>query len=219
VRIVLLGPPGAGKGTKAAAIAAAYRVPHIATGDIFRDNARQQTELGRLAQGYMDRGELVPDDVVIAMVRNRLQLDDAAIGFLLDGFPRTVPQALALEAVLAEEQRPLQAVVSFTIPDEIVIRRIADRRSCPDCGAVYHLESAPPEVADICDRCKGWLVQRPDDAEDVVRHRLEEYHAKTAKLEAFYRERGLLRELDAVGPVEEVTRRALALLDGKGVSR
>jgi adenylate kinase len=217
MRIVLLGPPGAGKGTQAAAIAAAHRVPHIATGDIFRDHAREATALGRLAQGYMERGELVPDEVVIAMVTDRLGQADARGGFLLDGFPRTVPQALELERVLEREGRPLHAVLRFAIPDGLVIRRIADRRTCPDCGAVYQLESAPPLVDEVCDHCGGKLYQRADDAEDVVRHRLEEYHEKTAPLEAFYRERGLLRDLDAVGPVEEVTRRAPTLLDGTGV--
>jgi adenylate kinase len=212
MRVVLLGPPGAGKGTQAAAIAAAYRIPHIATGDIFRDNARERTVLGLAAEEYMNRGELVPDGIVIGMVKDRLDLEDAREGFLLDGFPRTVPQALELERVLAEAARPLHAVLRFAIPADLVIHRIANRRSCPDCGAVYQLDSASSLVEGVCDHCGGTLIQREDDDEHVVRRRLEEYEEKTAPLEEFYAQRGLLRDLDAVGAIEEVTARALALL-------
>jgi adenylate kinase len=185
MRLVLLGPPGAGKGTQAAAIAGAYRIPHISTGDIFRDNARRQTPLGLQAASFMDRGALVPDEVVIRMVMDRIDQQDAAHGFLLDGFPRTVPQAIALEDALAEEARPLDAVLRFVVDDEEAIARLVRR---------------------------GAIEGRSDDTEDVIRRRLEEYHAKTEPLEAFYAERGQLRDVEAVGPVEEITRRALEAL-------
>jgi adenylate kinase len=212
VRLVLLGPPGAGKGTQAIHIAAAFDVPRIATGDIFRENVKQGTPLGREAHAYMERGDLVPDDVVIRMVRDRLQRDDVAPGFLLDGFPRTVPQAVALEDFLADVNRPLDVVLRFQIPEDDVVRRIVHRRVCPACGAVFHLEFAPPKVDGVCDACGGELVHRKDDTEEVVRHRLEEYHRKTEPLEFFYWERGLLRDIEATGAVDEVTARTLAVL-------
>jgi len=213
VRLVLLGPPGAGKGTQATAIAEAYAVPHIATGDIFRENVKQATPLGEEAQTYMDRGDLVPDNVVIRMVTDRLQRDDARNGFLLDGFPRTVPQAMALEDFLAEQNRPLEVVLRFRVPEDVVVERIVKRRTCPQCRAVYHLDHAPPRAQGICDRCGAELVQRKDDTEDVVRRRLEEYHAKTERLEFFYWERGLLRDVEAVGSVADVAARTMEALD------
>jgi len=213
VRLVLLGPPGAGKGTQAVQIARAFGVPQIATGDIFRHNVRNETELGRQAKSFMDRGDLVPDDIVIGMVKDRLGQDDAEKGFLLDGFPRTVPQAVALEDFLASENRPLDVVLRFNVPESEVVRRIVNRRSCPNDGSVYHLEFAPPKVEGVCDECGAELIQRKDDTKEVVLHRLEEYHAKTERLEYFYWERGLLRDVESVGPVEEVTKRTLALLD------
>jgi adenylate kinase len=212
VRLVLLGPPGAGKGTQAEHIAAAFDIPHIATGDIFRDNVRQGTPLGQEAKGYMDRGELVPDDVVIGMVDDRLTAGDAEKGFLLDGFPRTVPQAEALEELLAKRDMPLGAVVRFLVDDEVVVDRISRRRTCPACNAVYHIEASPPAAAGVCDECGSELTQRADDSAEVVLRRLEEYRSKTQPLEAFYAERGLLRDIDAVGSVEEISRRALELL-------
>lgn len=213
MRLVLLGPPGAGKGTQAVHIARAFTVPRIATGDIFRENVKQDTELGREAQAFMARGDLVPDDVVIRMVDDRLGRPDAERGFLLDGFPRTVPQAVALEDMLARANRPLDVVLRFQVPEDVIVGRIVHRRVCPTCDAVYHLEFAPPKVADVCDVCGSKLVHRGDDTEQVVRHRLEEYHQKTEPLEFFYWERGLLRDVDAVGPVDEVMKRTLDALD------
>ena len=213
MRLVLLGPPGAGKGTQAVHIARAFAVPRIATGDIFRENVRNETPLGKEAKNYMDRGDLVPDEVVIGMVKDRLSQDDAEKGFLLDGFPRTVPQAVALEDYLANENRPLDVVLRFNVPESEVVRRIVNRRTCPNDGSVYHLEFAPPRKEGICDECGTPLVHRKDDTQEVVLHRLQEYHEKTERLEYFYWERGLLRDVDSIGPVEEVTRRTLKLLD------
>lgn len=188
-RLVLLGPPGAGKGTQATRVAAAFAVPHIATGDIFREHVRGSTPLGRAAKEYMDGGDLVPDEVVIGMVTERLGHDDARHGFLLDGFPRTVPQALALEDVLTAADRPLEAVLRFVVDTDEVVRRLAGRRA---------------------------EEGRDDDEVEVVRHRLEEYRTKTEPLEFFYAERGLLRDVDAVGPVDEVTDRTMAVLRRAG---
>jgi len=213
VRLVLLGPPGAGKGTQAHHVARVFGVPAIATGDIFRANVRNETQLGREAKSYMDRGDLVPDEIVIGMVTDRLEQPDASDGFLLDGFPRTVPQAMALEDYLAKADRPLDVVLRFNVPESEIVRRIVHRRSCPKDGAVYHLEFAPPKTDGMCDECGTELVHRKDDTEEVVRHRLEEYHSKTEKLEYFYWERGLLRDIDSVGPVEDVAKHVIDLLD------
>ncbi len=213
MRLVLLGPPGAGKGTQAVHIARAFGIPRIATGDIFRENVRNETPLGKEAKAYMDRGDLVPDQVVIGMVKDRLSQDDADKGFLLDGFPRTVPQAVALEDYLAGENRPLDVVLRFNVPESEVVRRIVNRRTCPVDGTVYHLEFAPPRKEGLCDECGTALVHRKDDSREVVLHRLQEYHEKTERLEFFYWERGLLRDVESVGPVDEVTKRTLTLLD------
>jgi adenylate kinase len=209
LRVVLVGPPGAGKGTQALRIAEAYGIPHIATGDIFRANVKGGTALGQKAQSYMDAGELVPDEIVVEMVRERLQEDDAAGGFLLDGFPRTVPQAEALEDLLVELGRPLHAVLRFSIEDDEVVRRIAGRRVCGECGATYHVEVDPPQEDGVCDRCGAEVLQRDDDREEVVRTRLDVYLRETQPLEFFYWERGLLVDVDAVGGVDTVTERAL----------
>lgn len=213
MRLVLLGPPGAGKGTQAVHIARTFGIAQIATGDIFRSNVRSQTALGTKAKAYMERGDLVPDDIVIGMVTDRLSQPDAEKGFVLDGFPRTVPQAVALEDFLAANDRPLDVVLRFNLPESEVVRRIVNRRTCPKDGSVYHLEFAPPRNEGLCDECGTPLVQRKDDTREVVLHRLQEYHDKTERLEYFYWERGLLRDVESVGPVEEVTRRALKLLD------
>jgi adenylate kinase len=212
VRIVLFGPPGAGKGTQAHRLADWYEIGLIATGDIFRKNVRRETPLGLKAKSYMDAGELVPDDVVIEMLM--VELRRSPNGFLLDGFPRTLPQALALEQALAEMQRPLDAVLKFEIDDEIAVARLAGRRTCSHCERTYNVELKPPKEEGLCDACGGALFQREDDREETVRHRLEIYHAQTEPLEKFYWERGLLRTVDAVGHVEEITRRAVAALEG-----
>jgi adenylate kinase len=212
VRVILLGPPGAGKGTQAVRIAEAFGIPHISTGDIFRENVRGDTDLGREAKRYMDAGELVPDEVVVGMVADRLAQADAVEGFCLDGFPRTVPQAQALEDLLVDRDAPLEVVVRFLVDHDEVVQRLTGRRSCASCGAVYHVEHAPPQQEGICDQCGGELIQRDDDTEDVVLNRLEVYRKQTEPLEHFYWERGLLRDVEAVGEVDAVTERTLGLL-------
>lgn len=211
MRIVLLGPPGAGKGTQAHRLADYYGARLIATGDIFRKNVRQETPLGLKAKSYMDAGELVPDDVVIEMLLEELRRSPN--GFVLDGFPRTITQALALEEALAEVGQPLDAVLRFAIPDEQAVARLAGRRTCDQCERTYNVELKPPRQEGVCDACGGTLHQRADDREETVLHRLDVYHRETEPLHEFYWERGLLREVDALGEVEEITRRAIGALD------
>ena len=213
MRLVLLGPPGAGKGTQAVQLAAATAGPHIATGDIFRDHVRNETPLGLAAKAAMARGDLVPDETVIGMVTGRLCDEDAADGFILDGFPRTVAQAETLEAFLQQAGRPLDGVLRFSVDEERIVKRIVERRSCPSDGSVFHLTYARPKLDGRCDACGGELVQRPDDNEDVVRRRLEEYHAKTEPLETFYAARSLLLDIDANAPVEDVTAATLTIVE------
>jgi len=210
MRIVLLGPPGAGKGTQAQRLAERHGLAHIATGDIFRRNVREESELGRLARSYMEAGELVPDDVTVRMVAQAL--GDAPGGFVLDGFPRTVAQAEALEEVLTEGAQPLSVALALSIDDETAVRRIAGRRTCARCQRAYNVEFDPPRVPGVCDGCGGALVQRHDDEEDIVRRRIQVYHQSTHPLLEFYAERGLLREIDAAGDEEEVAERAARVL-------
>ena len=213
VRVILLGPPGAGKGTQATRIAESYSIPHISTGDILRANVREGTELGLEAKSAMDNGELVPDQVVMRMVGDRLREPDAASGFLFDGFPRTVPQAEALEHLLVEHEAPLDAVLRLSVPNEDVIQRLTGRRTCLGCGRIFHLLFDPPTEEGRCDDCGGELVQRDDDTEEVARNRLEVYAAQTEPLEHFYWERGLLRDVEATGTPEEVFLSARGVLD------
>jgi adenylate kinase len=213
VRLVLVGPPGAGKGTQAQFIASHFAVPKISTGDIFRANVSEGTDLGLEARKYMDAGDLVPDEVTIAMVKDRLSHDDAAEGFLLDGFPRTVFQAEVLEEMLVEHQSAgLDVVLELVVDDEEVVRRLSGRRTCRRCGHVWHLDFDPPATEGTCDRCGGELFQRDDDSEDTIRHRLEVYADQTSPLIGYYGDRGLLRGVDAAGPVEDVTERAINAL-------
>ena len=212
MRLVLVGPPGAGKGTQAQFIASHLSIPKISTGDIFRANVSGGTELGRRAQAYMERGDLVPDEVTIAMVTDRLQEDDAQAGFLLDGFPRNVPQAETLEKLLSSWDTRLDVVLELVVDDDEVVRRLSGRRTCRRCGRVWHVTFDPPAHPDICDDCGGELFQRDDDREETIRHRLEVYQQQTAPLVSYYADEGILLGLDATGPVEEVTERALAAL-------
>ncbi len=210
MRIVLLGIPGAGKGTQAHRLADRFGLALVATGDIFRANVQDQTDLGLLAKQYMDSGELVPDDVVVRMVVDAL--DQHPGGFILDGFPRTIPQAEALEQDLSSRSRPLSTALAFDLPDHIAIKRLAGRRTCQRCQRTYTVEFYPPKVEGVCDACGGVLVHRDDDRKETVRHRLEVYYGSTFPLWDYYRERGLLRVVDADGTEDEVTERAVRAL-------
>ena len=212
MRVVLVGPPGAGKGTQAQFIASHLAIPTISTGDIFRSNVSSGTELGRLAKSYMDRGDLVPDEITVAMVSSRLQEDDAQAGFLLDGFPRNVPQAETLQKLLAEWDVRLDVVMELVVDDDEVVRRLSGRRTCRRCGRVWHVLFDPPARMELCDDCGGELFQRDDDRERTIRHRLDVYQVQTQPLIAFYADEGTLLGIDATGPVEEVTDRALTAL-------
>jgi len=212
VRLVLVGPPGAGKGTQAQFIASHFAVPKISTGDIFRTNVSDGTDLGLEARKYMDAGDLVPDEVTIGMVKERLSHDDTSEGFLLDGFPRTVQQAVVLDDMLAVHDVGLDVVLELVVDDEEVVRRLSGRRTCRRCGHVWHLDFDPPATEGICDRCGGELFQRDDDSELTIRHRLEVYADQTSPLIGYYGDRGLLRGVDATGPVEDVTERAINAL-------
>ena len=212
MRVVLVGPPGAGKGTQAQFLASHLSIPKISTGDIFRDNVSHGTALGRRAQAYMERGDLVPDEVTIAMVTDRLADEDAQAGFLLDGFPRNVPQAETLKKMLLSLDTRLDVVLELVVDDDEVVRRLSGRRTCRRCGRIWHESFDPPLVAGICDDCGGELFQRDDDLEDTIRHRLEVYQEQTAPLVSFYADEGTLLGLDATGPVDEITDRALGAL-------
>lgn len=212
MRLVLLGPPGAGKGTQATQLADRFGIPQISTGDILREQVQENTMLGVRARTFMDRGEYVPDEVVVEMVMDRLQEPDAEKGFILDGFPRTVPQAEALDAALTEAGRPISAVLTFSIADEMAVRRLTARWTCPNCKRTYNMEFKPPAEEGICDYCGHELERRADDDELTVRRRIEVYREQTAQLERFYRDRGLLREVDAQAPEAEVTERTMTIL-------
>jgi adenylate kinase len=212
VRVVLVGPPGAGKGTQAQFLASHLSIPKISTGDIFRDNVSHGTALGRRAQAYMERGDLVPDEVTIAMVTDRLADEDAQAGFLLDGFPRNVPQAETLKKMLLAWDTRLDVVLELVVDDDEVVRRLSGRRTCRQCGRIWHMSFDPPQVAGVCDDCGGELFQRDDDREATIRHRLEVYQEQTSPLVSFYADEGTLLGLDATGPVDEITERALSAL-------
>ncbi len=212
MRIVLVGPPGAGKGTQAQFIASHLAIPKISTGDIFRYNVSRGTTLGRKAKDYMGRGDLVPDEITIAMVRDRLSEDDAQEGFLLDGFPRNVPQAETLEKLLSEWEVRMDVVLELVVDDDEVVRRLSGRRTCHKCGRVWHVLFDPPARNDTCDDDGSELFQRDDDREETIRHRLEVYQDQTSPLVAYYADQGILLGIDATGPVEEVTDRALSSL-------
>ena len=208
--IILLGPPASGKGTQAAIVRDALALPHVASGDLFRYNLRHQTELGLKAKTYMDQGALVPDDVTIAMVLDRLAQPDCAPGALLDGFPRTIAQAEALDAALAEQGRGINRVLNIIVPDEALIARITGRRLCRTCGEPYHLLFKQPKVEGVCDLDGGELYQRDDDNEATERRRLEVYWEQTSPLVNYYRERGLLVDIDGDQPIDAVTQALIA---------
>ncbi|MEU3630228.1 adenylate kinase [Streptomyces fradiae] len=219
MRIVLVGPPGAGKGTQAAFLAGNLSVPHISTGDLFRANISQGTELGKQAKAYMDAGNLVPDEVTIGMAKDRMEQPDAEHGFLLDGFPRNVAQAQALDAMLQSADMKLDAVLDLEVPEDEVVKRIAGRRICRnDSAHVFHVTYSAPKQEGVCDVCGGELYQRDDDSEETVRTRLEVYHTQTEPIIDHYRAQGLVVTISALGKVDEVTERAMAALRGENAA-
>jgi adenylate kinase len=213
--LILFGPPGAGKGTQAQRLFRAYGTPQVSTGDILRQAVKDGTPLGLKAKPLMESGKLVPDELVIGLVEDRLKRPDCRQGFVLDGFPRTVAQAQALDAMLASLGRRIDHVLSLEVPLEVVVGRLSGRRSCPKDGRVYHVTEAPPEQEGVCDACRTALVQRPDDQEEVVRARQVTYRRDTEPLKSFYASRGLLRPVDGTGTLDEVFGRIQAVL-GKG---
>jgi adenylate kinase len=212
MRLILVGPPGAGKGTQAVHLAAHYGIPHISTGDIFRANIKGGTELGKLAQSYTDKGELVPDSVTNDMVKDRLNQSDVSNGFLLDGYPRNTFQAEVLRAILAEKETPLDAVLELSIDDAVIVERLSGRRTCKDCQASFHIAFEKPAIEGKCDKCGGELYQRPDDSVEVIQNRLSVYAEQTKPIIAFYRGEGLLISIPAEGDVSEITDRAIGAL-------
>lgn len=212
MNLIMLGPPGAGKGTQAVRLAELYELPHISTGDIFRENVKTGTELGRRAKEYMDRGELVPDQLVIDIVADRLLKPDCEKGFILDGFPRTVAQADALASILAEQGKGIDCVINVDVPDEALIKRISGRRVCRECGAIYNVHFDAEPVGAECRGCGAEIYQRDDDLEETVRKRLEEYAVKTQPLIEYYRREGQLRDVDGDAPLQEVLGSIRAIL-------
>jgi len=204
MNLIFFGPPGAGKGTQAQLLVAECKIPQISTGEILRSNRREGTALGAKAETFMDRGLLVPDELVIDMVGTRLSDKDCRAGYILDGFPRTVAQAVALDELLEKQASSIDKVVVLTVPDNLIVERIVGRRSCGSCGAGYHIEFKAPVVEGVCDECGEELYQRADDTEEKVRVRLNEYDHNTAPVAAYYRQRGIVREVDGVGGMDEV---------------
>ncbi|MFI1969515.1 adenylate kinase [Streptomyces cinnamoneus] len=216
MRIVLVGPPGAGKGTQAAYLAKNLAIPHISTGDLFRANISQGTPLGQKAQEYMRAGQLVPDEVTIGMAKDRMQQADAAHGFLLDGFPRNLAQAEALDEILKADGLGLDAVLDLEVPEDEVVKRIAGRRMCrKDSSHIFHVIYNPPAAEGVCDVCGGELYQREDDSEETVRKRLEVYHSETEPIIDYYKAQGLVVTISALGKVAEVTQRAMGALPSR----
>ncbi|MEV5510408.1 adenylate kinase [Streptomyces orinoci] len=216
MRIVLVGPPGAGKGTQAAYLAKNLSIPHISTGDLFRANISQGTPLGVQAQEYMRAGRLVPDEVTIGMAKDRMHQPDAEQGFLLDGFPRNLAQAEALDAILKQDGLRLDAVLDLEVPEDEVVKRIAGRRICRnDSSHVFHVTYNQPQAEGVCDACGGELYQRDDDREDTVRKRLEVYHSETEPIIDYYKAQGLVVTISALGKVAEVTQRAMEALPSR----
>ncbi len=204
MKIIMLGAPGAGKGTQAKMIAEKYGVPHISTGDIFRANIKNGTELGKEAKGYMDKGLLVPDELTVRLLLDRVAQEDCVNGYVLDGFPRTIPQAEVLDEKLTELGEKVDYAVNVDVPDENIINRMSGRRACLNCGATYHIVSIPPKKEGICDVCGSELVLRDDDQPETVKNRLKVYHEQTQPLIDYYEKKGVLRTVDGTLPMEEV---------------
>lgn len=216
MNILFMGPPGAGKGTQAEKVTETFGIPHISTGDAFRLAMKEGTPLGRKAKEYVDQGLLVPDDVTNGIVRERLRQDDCQNGFLLDGYPRTIPQAEALDGMLAEMGKRLEHVINLKVDRSLLLARLTGRRICKACGATYHMVFHPPKREGVCDKCAGELFQRSDDTEEKVGTRLDEYTNKTAPLLDYYREKGLLREVDGEQDIDRVTAAIAAILRRQG---
>ncbi|QSX07470.1 adenylate kinase [Alkalibacter rhizosphaerae] len=214
MRLVLLGPPGAGKGTQAANIVEAFQIPHISTGDIFRKNLKENTPLGLKAKEYMDKGLLVPDELVVDLVQDRLAQEDCKAGFMLDGFPRTVVQAEALDRVLADMDMDLSAVLNIEVDQDLLLKRITGRRICRSCGATYHVEFNPPAKEGVCDLCGGELYQRDDDVEETVAKRLEVYNEQTQPLIDFYNKTGVLIDINGQQDIDKVFEDIKKALEG-----
>ena len=206
MRLVLVGPPGAGKGTQAVHLAKHFAIPHISTGDIFRANIKGETQLGLLAKSYMDKGELVPDSVTNEMIADRLTNSDTKNGFLLDGYPRNVEQAKYLDGVLAGSNAPLDAVLEFQLADSEIVKRLSGRRVCKNCGAIFHNLFEKPKVEGVCDSCGGQLIQRDDDKEAVIQNRLDVYNQQTAPIINYYKKSALLHSISALGEVSEISK-------------
>ena len=212
MNLVLLGPPGSGKGTQGERLQEDFRLPYYATGDILREAVREETDIGKEAKEYMDKGDLVPDEVIIGVISERINSDEAQDGFILDGFPRTEPQAEALDEAMDELDRGITVAVLIEVPDDEVIRRLSGRRVCAKKGHVFHVEFDPPKNEDVCDVCGARLVIRDDDKPEVVKHRLKTYHEKTAPLVDYYEDQGVLKRVDGALEPDEVSDRIRALL-------
>ena len=212
MNIVFLGPPGAGKGTQAKRITEKYGIPQISTGDMFREHLSKGTELGKKAKEYMEKGQLVPDEIVLSMVEERLKQADCERGFILDGFPRTVAQAEALDEMLAKWGKKIDYAIAIEVPDEVLVERLTGRRTCKKCGMMYHIKFKPPKEENKCDVCGGELYQRPDDNEETVRNRLKVYYESTAPLIEYYEKKGVLHRIDGQGSIEEIFERIVKVL-------
>ena len=212
MKIIMLGAPGAGKGTQAKKIAAKYGIPHISTGDIFRANIKNGTELGKKAKTYMDQGMLVPDDLTVDLVTDRIHKDDCKNGYVLDGFPRTIPQAEALDKALSAMNEKLDHAIEVNVPDENIVKRMSGRRACLNCGATYHVVHAPTKVENICDMCGGELILRDDDKPETVLKRLGIYHNQTKPLIDYYKEEGILTTIDGYSDLEDLCKAIIAIL-------
>lgn len=212
MKIVMLGAPGAGKGTQAIKIADKYDIPHISTGDIFRANIKGGTELGQKAKSYIDKGELVPDEVTIGMLLDRIAEDDCRSGYVLDGFPRTIPQAESLTEALAKQGDRIDFALNIDVPDEAIVKRMSGRRACPKCGATYHIVYAAPKTENHCDKCGAELIIRSDDKPKTVKDRLNVYHQQTEPLIAYYKKAGVLREVDGTQELPKVFEAVVSIL-------
>jgi len=213
MQIVLFGPPGAGKGTQAKFLSEEFNIPHISTGDILRENVKKGTALGMKAKSYMDKGELVPDQLLNDLVRSRLEEPDTKKGFLLDGYPRTIPQAKALDEIMDDLNRKLDAVVNIDVGTNALVRRLSGRRICKSCGASYHVEFNPPAVADVCNACGGELYQRADDSEVAIKNRLAVYKKQTQPVLDYYKKKGVLIDIDGDREIEEVKADVISALN------